>query len=174
MAITASMVAELRAKTDAPMMECKKALTEAEGDMVKAEELLRRCLDADLYHGLAHNNLGVLLLAKGEVYSAVQEFEWARKLLPGHPDPRVNLAVALAQADKTSDAMEAAKAALEVQPGYIPAIQTLSYLQISTLQSDEQTDGLLASVVERGESDAWKDWARAERLKLAARRDLLK
>jgi elongation factor Ts len=40
-AITASMVAELRGKTDAPMMECKKALTEADGDMVKAEELLR-------------------------------------------------------------------------------------------------------------------------------------
>ena len=40
-AITAGMVAELRAKTDAPMMECKKALTEAEGDMVKAEEILR-------------------------------------------------------------------------------------------------------------------------------------
>jgi elongation factor Ts len=35
------MVAELRAKTDAPMMECKKALTEAEGNMEKAEELLR-------------------------------------------------------------------------------------------------------------------------------------
>ena len=40
-AITASMVAELRGKTDAPMMECKKALTEAEGNMAKAEELLR-------------------------------------------------------------------------------------------------------------------------------------
>jgi elongation factor Ts len=40
-ALTASMVAELRAKTDAPLMECTKALTEAEGDMAKAEELLR-------------------------------------------------------------------------------------------------------------------------------------
>jgi elongation factor Ts len=40
-AITASMVAELRAKTDAPMMECKKALTEADGDMGRAEEILR-------------------------------------------------------------------------------------------------------------------------------------
>lgn len=40
-AITASMVAELRGKTDAPMMECKRALTEAQGDMTKAEELLR-------------------------------------------------------------------------------------------------------------------------------------
>jgi len=40
-AITASMVAELRAKTDAPMMECKKALTEADGDLNRAEEILR-------------------------------------------------------------------------------------------------------------------------------------
>ena len=40
-AITASMVAELRAKTDAPMMLCKKALTEADGDLAKAEEILR-------------------------------------------------------------------------------------------------------------------------------------
>ena len=40
-AITASMVAELRAKTDAPMMECKRALTEAEGDPGRAEEILR-------------------------------------------------------------------------------------------------------------------------------------
>ncbi len=39
--ITAGMVSELRAKTDAPMMECKRALTEAAGDMAKAEEILR-------------------------------------------------------------------------------------------------------------------------------------
>ncbi len=39
--ITAGMVKELREKTDAPMMECKKALSEAEGDMGKAEEILR-------------------------------------------------------------------------------------------------------------------------------------
>jgi elongation factor Ts len=39
--ITASMVRELREKTDAPMMECKKALTEANADMAKAEEILR-------------------------------------------------------------------------------------------------------------------------------------
>jgi len=39
--ITASMVRELRDKTDAPMMECKKALVEAGGDFARAEELLR-------------------------------------------------------------------------------------------------------------------------------------
>jgi elongation factor Ts len=39
--ITAGMVKELRERTDAPMMDCKKALTEADGDMVRAEEILR-------------------------------------------------------------------------------------------------------------------------------------
>jgi elongation factor Ts len=39
--VTAGMVKALREKTDAPMMECKKALSEAAGDMVKAEEILR-------------------------------------------------------------------------------------------------------------------------------------
>ena len=44
-AITASMVAELRGKTDAPMMECKRALTEAEGDMVKAGQVVAKIND---------------------------------------------------------------------------------------------------------------------------------
>ncbi len=39
--ITASMVKELRERTDAPMMDCKKALSEADGDMDRAEEILR-------------------------------------------------------------------------------------------------------------------------------------
>ena len=39
--VTAGMVKELRERTDAPMMECKKALAEAGGDMGKAEEILR-------------------------------------------------------------------------------------------------------------------------------------
>ena len=39
--ITASMVKDLRDRTDAPMMDCKKALTEAGGDSARAEEILR-------------------------------------------------------------------------------------------------------------------------------------
>jgi elongation factor Ts len=39
--ITAAMVKELRAATDAPMMDCKKVLVEADGDIAKATELLK-------------------------------------------------------------------------------------------------------------------------------------
>ncbi len=41
MAVTAAMVKELREKTSAGMMDCKKALMEANGDMEKAVEVLR-------------------------------------------------------------------------------------------------------------------------------------
>ena len=42
MAISAKMVQELRAKTNVGMMDCKNALQEADGDMNKAVELLRK------------------------------------------------------------------------------------------------------------------------------------
>ncbi|MBC7938295.1 MAG: elongation factor Ts [Chitinophagaceae bacterium] len=65
-AITASMVGELRAKTDAPMMECKKALTEANGDMEKAEELLRIKL------GNKAAKAGSRITAEGVVVASIQ------------------------------------------------------------------------------------------------------
>lgn len=72
--ITASMVAELRGKTDAPMMECKKALTEAEGDMVKAEELLRVKLGSKAGKAAARVTAeGVVAVAGAESSSAMIE-----------------------------------------------------------------------------------------------------
>ena len=65
-AITASMVAELRAKTDAPMMECKKALTEADGDAARAEEILRVKL------GSKASKAASRITADGVIAAAVQ------------------------------------------------------------------------------------------------------
>jgi elongation factor Ts len=64
--ITASMVAELRGKTDAPMMECKRALTEAGGDMAKAEELLRVKL------GSKAGKAAARITAEGVVTSSIE------------------------------------------------------------------------------------------------------
>jgi len=61
----------------------------------RAEALLRQALVADLFYGPAHNNLGVVYLERGDLYAAANEFEWARKLMPGHPDPRTNLPLTL-------------------------------------------------------------------------------
>ena len=64
-AITASMVAELRARTDAPMMECKKALTEADGDMTRAEEILRVKL------GNKAGKAAARITAEGKLYTCL-------------------------------------------------------------------------------------------------------
>jgi elongation factor Ts len=68
------MVAELRGKTDAPMMECKKALTEAEGDMVHAEEILRVKLGSKAGKAAARVTAeGVIVLGTSADASAMLE-----------------------------------------------------------------------------------------------------
>ena len=74
--ITASMVKELREKTDAPMMECKKALTEAAGDLAKAEEILRVKLGNKASKAAARVTaegvVGLYLAADGKLASIVE------------------------------------------------------------------------------------------------------
>lgn len=134
-------------------------------DPTKAEALLRRALEADLYNGPAHNNLGVSYLSRGMLYEAAGEFEWARRLMPGHPDPRVNLGLALERGGKIDEAIDAYLAATEVMPGHLPAMQALARAQIRHGYADDQTAELLAEIGFRGDN-RWRRWARLERAKL--------
>jgi len=128
-------------------------------DEPEAERLLRAALAADLYFGPAHNNLGIILLGRGELYAAASEFEWARKLMPGHPDPRVNLAMTLEQAGKVDDAINAYDAALAVYDGYLPAMQGKARLQVVSGRTGKQTRALLDEIALRGD-ERWREWAR--------------
>lgn len=131
-------------------------------DPVAAEKLFREALAADLYHGPAHNNLGTLLLTQGQLYSAAAEFEWAKRLLPGHPDPRMNLALTLEKAGRTDEAIAAYRTALEVYPEHIPSMEALVRLQIKSGHTDSETPRLLSEVAMRGEAQTWRNWARLE------------
>ena len=118
-AITASMVAELRAKTDAPMMECKKALTEAEGDMAKAEELLRVKL------GSKAGKASSRVTAEGVVASFISGNTGALLEVNCETDfvTKNDSFLALAQA--------AAKLVVEHNPASIEALGALAYEQDS-------------------------------------------
>ena len=124
----------------------------------RAEQILRKALAADLFHGPAHNNLGVVFLNQGKLYEAANEFEWARKLMPGHPDPRFNLAMTLEQAGQVDDALASYTAALEVYDGFLPAIQGLASLTLRSRREDERMRGWLEDIALRGEG-AWREWA---------------
>jgi superkiller protein 3 len=130
-----------------------------EADPARAESVLREALSKDLYFGPAHNNLGVLYLKQQKLYEAANEFEWARKLMPGHPDPRVNLALTLEMAGKVEEALASFGAALEVYPEYLPAVQGIASLTIRSGRADDRLAGWLEVIAMRTESPEWKTWA---------------
>jgi len=156
--------------------------TSSEAASAQAEALLRRALAEDLFFGPAHNNLGVVFLKRGDLYAAANEFEWARKLMPGHPDPRLNLAITLDRAGQVDEALSAYTATLEVYPGHIGAIQGLARLAVREGRTRRESGGegadgargsggagrwdeprleeWLRRIAIEGESEAWREWAR--------------
>ena len=99
-------------------------------------------------------------LERGELYEAAGEFERARKVMPGHPDPRVNLAIALEQAGRSEEALATFTAAIEVYPGYLPAIQGLACLALRESREDERLREWLEEGAMRTTEPLWRDWAR--------------
>ncbi len=138
------------------------AVSIADRDAEKAEALLREALTSDLYDGRAHNDLGVLFFRQGKLYEAANEFEWARKLLPGSPDPRLNLALVLERAGQTKEAFAAYDSALEAAPEHIPTMQAYARLAVREGRHDEKTTNALKLVALRGENEAWRGWAQQE------------
>ncbi len=130
-----------------------------DSDAEQATALLRQALTADLFFGPAHNNLGVLHLKAGRLYEAAEEFEWARKLMPGHPDPRMNLALTLEQAGKTDQAIQTYKTALEVYPGHVPTVQALARICVVQHRDEPELEEWLGTVAMQGETEKWREWA---------------
>lgn len=151
-----------RAESARDVMKAQQLTREAakQPDPARAEKLLREALTADIFHGPAHNNLGVVFLKRGQLFEAAQEFEWAQKTMPGHPDPRMNLALTLEKAGRVDEALTAYSAALEVYEGHIPTIQAMTRLRVKSGRTDQNTRSMLEEIALRGETEQWRNWAR--------------
>ena len=125
----------------------------------KAEALLRDALTKDLFFGPAHNNLGVVFLHQKKLYEAAHEFEWARKLLPGNPDPRVNLALTLESAGRLDEAFKTYETALEVAPEDLAAIEGLASLTVRTGRYEPRFRGWLDQIALGSTEPQWAAWA---------------
>lgn len=141
----------------------RQAADKVESDPAESERLLRQALTADLFHGPAHNNLGVIYLNAGKLYEAAGEFEWARKLMPGHPDPRLNLGLALERGGRVDEALDAYRAALSLAPEHLPTAQALARCQLGHARTDAGTADLLAMIELRADP-AWRAWAADQRM----------
>jgi len=138
----------------------------AANDPGEAEKELRDALTADLFHGPAHNNLGILLLQRGLLYEAANEFEWARKLMPGNPEPRLNLGITLERAGHVEDALQSYRSAIEVQPGHLPSTEALACLLCRSGQTSDEVRDLVRTISLQGETEQWRSWARTRLLQL--------
>ena len=147
------MVAELRGKTDAPMMECKKALTEADGDMAKAEELLRVKL------GTKAGKAASRVTAEGVVASSIHGTTGALIEVNCETDfvTKNDSFLALANA--------AAKLVAEHQPADLEALGALPYSQDGfgpTLEDVRK--GLIGKIGENMSFRRFKHWANGGQL----------
>ena len=84
----------------------------------------------------------------------------ARRLLPGHADPRINLAITLERAGRAGEALAAYKTALEVQPGSVVAVQGAAVIAVREGRQEPALAAWLEQIALAGESEPWRDWAR--------------
>lgn len=130
-----------------------------------AEAIFREALSKDDYCGAAHNNMGVIFLLRGDLYEAANEFEWARKLMPSHPDPRVNLGLTYERAGRVDEALAAYAGAREVRREHVPAMVALARLELRSGKANDGTSDLLREIAARSNNQEWREWARLELLK---------
>jgi tetratricopeptide (TPR) repeat protein len=134
-------------------------------DPDEAEAILRQAIVLDPYSASAHNNVGVLALRRGDLFRAAEAFEEARKLMPAHPAPRLNLGLVLERAGRIDDAIAEYRKALDVAEGFMPAMQALVRCQLRYGRADDDTTALLAEIAVRGVDASWRAWARGQHLK---------
>ena len=125
--ITAAMVKELRVKTDAPMMECKKALTEADGDMARAEEILRVKLGNKASKAaarIAAEGVVSIYISEDGKTGAILEVNSETDFVAKNPEFQAMAATAVRLVAEKNPADIAALAALEVDGQSLEAVRT--------------------------------------------------
>ncbi len=122
---------------------------------------LRARVSADPYDGVSRNNLGVALLSTGDLGEAASQFDQASKLLPGRPDPRLNLGLAFERAGRLNDALAAYQSAHDADLDCMPATQALARTRLLLNQPGEDLDSLLKDIAMRGQTSAWREWAQS-------------
>lgn len=90
--------------------------------------------------------------------------------MPGHPDPRLNLALTLERAGRADDAIAEYDAALGVYPGHIQTLQARSRCLLRHREElaahDPRLTADLREIALRGESPQWRRWARTQSIRL--------
>lgn len=134
----------------------------AEGEVAQAVVAFNRALTADVSFGPAHNNLGKAYYAQKEWYKAAWEFEYAKKLLPRHPEPRNNLGLVLEMAGELDRAAESYREAAALDGSNMQYCGNLARALVRRGDRTGELRSLLGQLVARDTRTEWLAWARLQ------------
>jgi Flp pilus assembly protein TadD len=138
----------------------------AAGDTDGAEAAFKAALEADVFFGPAHNNLGSIYYSRGELYLAAWEFQYAARLAPDDPRPHNNLAEVYQAAGKDDKALAAFTRAHELQPDSQQIAASLVRVRLKLGKTDGQTAELLEALVNESDDDTLRNWAAGQLMRI--------
>ncbi len=142
-----------------------------DSDPEKAEQMLRDALRLDPSCGVAYNNLGVIAMnrpsnsAAPDLFAAAEYFQAAARLMPGRPDPRMNLGLVMERAGRLDDALAAYTSAVDASPNHLPSLQALTSLEFRLDRTTTRTIEHLKTISLRASDQSWRDWAKDKLLR---------
>jgi len=132
----------------------------SQDDLEAAEKLLKQSLEADVFFGPGHNNLGTVYFRQQKLYLAAWEFQYAAKLMPNQAQPKNNLGLVFEQVRKYDQAQENYEAALALEPDNPEIIGNLARLYVRTNRKDSRAYELLTELVMKDTRPQWVNWAK--------------
>jgi tetratricopeptide (TPR) repeat protein len=114
------------------------------------------------FDGAARNSLGVAYLQQGRLGEAAAEFDEARRLLPGRPDPRLNLGLVFERSGRLHDSLAMYQSALDVDQDCMPAKQAVAHMRTLLAKNGADLTALLNEIALRGQTPTWRAWAQAQ------------
>ena len=139
----------------------------AAGDLAGAEKAFKAALTKDLFHGPAHNSLGVVYYRQKKFYLAAWEFQYAAELMAHRPEPRNNLGLVFEDVGKLDKAVTHYTEALKLEPDNPVFIGNLARCRVRRGQRDGETRKLLEDLILKDTRPEWVAWARTELLGMA-------
>lgn len=133
------------------------------GDVKRATEAFERALSADIEFGPAHNNLGKVYYQQRQWYRAAWEFEYARKLLPRHAEPRNNLGLVLEASGELDRAVEQYREAVTLDSAVIAYKANLVRALVRRGDKTDEVRALLDELLTSETRPDWLTWARRQR-----------
>ncbi len=142
-----------------------------DSEPAKAEAMLQEAVRLDPACGVAYNNLGVIAMnrpsssAAPDLFAAAEYFQAAGRLMPGRPDPRMNLGLVMERAGRLDDALAAYASAVDASPNHVPSLQALTSLEFRLDRTTTRTIEHLKAISLHSPDPAWRDWAKDKLLR---------